>query len=155
VPAGNLTANGLVPNLEDLGYRLVQQGKEPAALVGLDSALALYQKQGSAQLQLRIYVFPDETTAERQWSAYAEAFRNPPPDVLGTASKNVDATSPTLGQLQKSYVTDKPDGSGNLVWTDIYRQGKVVVLVQVLDSAKVDGMAIRKPVAERVLTKAK
>jgi hypothetical protein len=106
-------------------------------------------------VQLRAYVFLEEATAAKQWSAYAEAFRNPPPDVLGTASKNVDAASPPLGQLQKSYVTDKPDGSGNLVWTDIYRQGKVVLLVQVLDSAKGDGMAIRKAVAERVLAKAK
>ena len=116
----------------------------------------LYQKQGGAQsVQLRIYVFPETANAEKQWSAYAEAFRNPPPDVLGTASKNVDAASPPLGQLQKSYVTDKPDGAGNLVWTDIYRQGRVVLLVQVLDTARGDGMTIRKPVAERILGKAK
>ncbi len=151
-----MTANALVPSLDDLGYKLAQQGKEPAAIGGLDSALVLFQKEGAAQsVQMRVYVFPDDATAAKQWSAYAEAFRNPPPDVLGTASKNIDAVSPPLGQLQKSYVTDKPDGSGNLVWTDIYRQGRVVLLVQVLDNARTDAMSIRKPVADRVLAKAK
>lgn len=114
----------------------------------------LYQTPGGSQsVQLRVYVFPEAANAERQWSAYAEAFRNPPPDVLGTASKNIDTISPPLGQLRKSYVTDKPDGAGNLVWTDIYRQGRVVVLVQVLDTARGDGMAIRKPLAERILAR--
>ena len=155
-PASNLTANDLVPNLDDLGFKLAEQGKEPVAASGLDSALALYKKQGSAQsVQLRVYVFSEDANAEKQWSAYAEAFRNPSADVLGTTSKNVDAVALPLGQLQKSYVTDKPDGAGNLVWTDIYRKGKVVLLVQVLDAAKSDGTAIRKPVAERVLSKVK
>lgn len=153
--AGPLAAAALVPKLDDLGYQLTQQGKEPAIIGDVDSALALYQKQGSPKsVQVRVYVFPDAGNAEKQWAAYAEAFRNPPPDVLGTSAKNVDATSPQVAQLRKSYVTAKPDGSGNNVWTDIYRQGRVVALVQVLDSASGDGMAVRKPVAERIFARA-
>lgn len=146
-----LSAANLVPKLDDLGYQLTQQGKEPAIIGDVDSALALYLKQGTAKsVQVRVYIFPSEGSAEKQWAAYAEAFRNPPPDVLGTASKNVDTASPQVGQLQKSYVTGKPDGAGNNVWTDIFRKGRVVALVQVLDSASGDGMAVRKPVAERI-----
>ncbi len=149
--AGPLTATGLVPKLDDLGYQLTQQGKEPAILGDVDSALALYQKQGSAKsVQVRVYVFPNAGSAEKQWAAYAEAFRNPPPDVLGASAKNVDTESPQVAQLRKSYVTAKPDGSGNNVWTDIYRQDRVVALVQVLDSAGGDSMAVRRPVAERI-----
>lgn len=153
-PSGALAAADLVPRLDDLGYQLTQQGKEPAAIGDLDSALAMYQKSGTTKsIQVRVYVFPNDAAAEKQWSAYAEAFRNPPPDVLGTASKNVDAASPPVGQLQKSYVTAKPDAGGNNVWTDIYRKGRAVALIQVLDSASGDGMSVRKPVAERIFAK--
>jgi hypothetical protein len=67
----------------------------------------------------------------------------------------VDTLSPRVGDEQKSYVTEKPDGQGNNVWTDIYRAGRVVFFSQVLDSAASDQMPLRTAVAERIASKVK
>ncbi len=135
---------------------MAEEGREPAVPANIDNAQALFkQTTGNGSILVRLYVLGDSASAEKQWAAFAEALRNPPPDVLGGSAKMVDVASPQVGQLQKSYVTEKPDASGNLVWTDIYRQGKVVLLTQVLSSSSSDGMALRKTVAERALAQAK
>jgi hypothetical protein len=155
-PVVILQAVALMPKLDDLGYQLTQQGKDPIAPASVDTAQAIYVKAGTNRsIQVRIYVMGTADLARAQYKTYADQFRNPPPDVLGIPSKNVDTLSPRVGDEQKSYVTEKPDGQGNNVWTDIYRAGRVVFFSQVLDSAASDQMPLRTAVAERIASKVK
>lgn len=151
-----MTSTSLLPALDDLGFKIAQQGRDPAAPPAIDSTQVIYTRQGSrASVQVRIYVIGTADLAHQQYTAFAESFRNPPSEVLGVPSKNVDTPSPRIGDEQKSYVTDKPDGQGNSVWTDIYRAGRVVFLTQVLDSATVDQLPTREAIARRIASKVK
>jgi hypothetical protein len=155
-PVVVLQAATLLPKLDDLGYALAQQGKDPLAPPSVDTAQAIYLKPNSNRsIQVRIFVMGTADLARTQYRTYADQFRNPPPDVLGIPSKNVDTLSPKVGDEQKSYVTEKPDGQGNSVWTDIYRAGRVVFFLQVLDAASGDQMTLRTTVAGRIASKAK
>jgi hypothetical protein len=128
------TAEALLPELGDVGLRLTEKQPDAAAqAVGQDTWRALYA--GSTQLSsVQIYatVLHDVGTAERQFTQLATALRNPPPEFVGSGVPQLDATPTSVGQNAKAYVTSRPDGRNQHVWTDIYRFDRAVVIVQVL-----------------------
>jgi hypothetical protein len=147
----------LVPDLGSLGFVAAQQGPDAATGPKVDVHRVLWQKSGTNRGALGvIYVFPDAAAATQQFTVLAEALRNPPPDYLGGAKANwTEAPSPKVGEQQKSYITSEPDGQGNRAWTDVYRMGRVVTIVQLLDSAQGDQMTTREAIAKKLADKAK
>ncbi len=105
----------------------------------------------------RVYitVLPAEADAIKQWETTSQALRNPPPDLFGAASTQKDATPTTVGDQSKAYMTAKPDSSGTLVWTDVYRFGRVITVVQVLSRNEPEAQKARIAIAEKVREKAK
>lgn len=97
------------------------------------------------------YVAQDEAFATKQFESMVEAFRNPPPSVFGAQAAVVDAPSPQVGDARHTYRTRDADSRGNMVWTDILRRGRLVVVVQFLGSASEDSLALRTSLAQRAL----
>jgi hypothetical protein len=152
-----LKAAAVVPDLGSLGYVIAQQGPDAATTPKVDVHRVLWQKSGTNRGALGvIYVFADEAAATQQFTVLADALRNPPPDYLGGAKANwTEAPSAKVGNQQKSYITSEPDGQGNRAWTDVYRMGRVIAIVQLLDSAQSDQMPTREAIAKKLAEKAK
>lgn len=133
---------------------MTSSGRDPAELAGMQSALAGYTSETTKdQVQLRVYVLPTEELASAQFTAFATALRNPPPEFVGVRAKFVDTDSPELGESRKSYMTESPDSQGYSAWSDVYLKGRTVVLVQVIDDSG-DGEPARSTAAERALAEA-
>lgn len=146
----------MLPQIGDLGYVLDQQARDTAVPAGIDSALAIYQKQAfpGRALQVRVYLYPDVNGAKQQFKTVAEAFRNPPPEVFGTATRNLDYGAVSVGDEQKAYITEQTDRLGNKGWTDIVRQGRAVIITQLLGPAAEDQRAVRQAVVTRIVQRA-
>ena len=116
----------------------------------------IWQKTGTQNGALaKIYVFPAADMATREFTALSAALRTPPPGFLGGPKATwVDANAPAVGEQQKAYVTRDTDPQGNRAWTDIYRFGRVVVIVQLLDTGQ-DQLAQRTALANRFAEKVK
>jgi hypothetical protein len=154
LPATPTAASALLPSLTDLCLGMTESGRDPAELAGMQSALALYKgTDPKEQVQVRIYVLPSADLAKAQYTAFAEALRNPPPEFVGVNAKFVDTMSPEVGEDRKSYMTEKPDTGGASVWADVYLKGRTVLLVQVVDVSE-DGQPLRTQAAERALSSA-
>lgn len=125
-------------------------------MAGADVWRVIWQKTGTLNGALaKIYVFAAEDVATEQFGALSAALRNPPPDFLGGAKATwVDTASPAAGEQQKAYVTRDADPQGNRAWTDIYRFGRVVVIVQLLDVGQ-DQTTQRTALASKFAEKAK
>lgn len=102
-----------------------------------------------------ITVMPSEADATRQWETLSQALRNPPPDLFGGSSTQKDAPATNVGDQSKAYVTTKPDTNGTLVWTDVYRFGRVVTVVQVLSRNEPEALKARTVIAEKIRDRAK
>ena len=114
---------------------------DPANMDCLQRLAGLYFQQGLT------------IEAKAQYTAFAEALRNPPPEFVGVNAKFVDTMSPEVGEDRKSYMTEKPDTGGASVWADVYLKGRTVLLVQVVDVSE-DGQPLRTQAAERALSSA-
>jgi hypothetical protein len=152
-PAPAADARSLVPKLDDLGLQTREQGREVGVPATIDSAQVIYSDPNvpNRSVLVRIYVLDSADAASQQFAAFAAAFRQMPAEVLGTASRNVDAESPALGAQRKGFITEKPDGNGNSVWTDIYQSSRGVLLTQVLGDDPQQALATRQAVAERIV----
>lgn len=151
-------AKEVMPDLAAVGYRLVAQEADPGgALTGTDSWRAIFQKgETSAGTLIAIYAYGDAETAKREFVTKAAALRVPSSEFLGVQTKFVDAPSPQAGDERKSYVSEKPDSGGNRAWTDAYRIGRYVVIVQLLDSAQGgEQLGLRDSIAKAVVARAK
>ncbi len=151
-------AKDVMPDLSAQGYRLVAQEADPGgALTGTDSWRAIFQKgQTSAGTLVAIYGYKDAETAKKEFATKAAALKVPSSDFLGVATTFVDAPSPQAGDERKSYVSEKPDSGGNRAWTDAYRIGRYVVIVQVLDSAQGgEQLGLRDSIAKAIVAKAR
>ena len=147
-------AQDAVPDLGPLGYTVQQKGKDPGAGTA-DVYRALFAKSGGKAALTVLYAFPDAATALDQYGALATALKNPPPDFVGAKATFIDAASPAAGEEHKAYVTQAADGQGNKVWTDIYRFGRVVAIVQLLDDGKTDQLDTRLKIAQLIAAKAR
>lgn len=152
-----LTAANVIPDLAPLGFTKGQSERDPAALPGQDAHRALYQQQAAPQMAARVdvTVLPSDADAIKQWETLSQALRNPPPDLFGGSSTQKDAPATNVGDQSKAYVTAKPDTNGTLVWTDVYRFGRVVSVVQVLSRNEPEALKARTSIAEKIRAKAK
>jgi len=145
-------AADLLPKLDSLGFKMTQQGAPSATTSGIDAALAQYERAAPTQMGARveIRVFPDESVAATQFVTLSEALRNPPPDLFGPNATQTDTSRPGPGDQGKSYVTAKPDGQGNFVWTDAYRFGRAFVIVYSLGKESPETLQVRRSVGELI-----
>lgn len=51
---------------------------------------------------------------------------------------------------ERSYVTARPDGQGNLVYSDAYRMGRAIAIVYTLGNDAEAARAVRELVARRI-----
>lgn len=149
-------AADVVPDLGTLGYTLQQKGKEISVPPHSDMAQALYQKGSDAgkAVLVKLWLFENAADAQAHYTTYATLMRNPPPEVLGAASKQADTAAPGVGEQRQSYVSET-DAKGNHVYTDILRQGRTVLLVQTIDQAAADLMPARTAIATAVFRNAR
>ena len=80
----------------------------------------------------------------------ADALKHPPPGFFGGDAVQTDGTPVGGGPERRSYVTGSADKQGNLIWTDIYRFGRVAAVVPVLEKTDTQQIELRKPVASRI-----
>lgn len=153
-PAGTTTkkAAEMLPKLDGIGFKMTQQGAPSANTSGLEAVLAQYERTAPTPMGARveIRVFADETTATTQFGTLSEALRNPPPDLFGPNATQADTARPGPGDQGKSYVTAKPDGQGNYVWTDAYRFGRAFVIVYGLGRESPDTLQARRAIGEQL-----
>lgn len=149
-----LTAAGLLPTLDDLGFKMGSPQKIPTT--NGDAVAVQYASQGTGITGIRIdlTVLPTADQARSSMNAAAGAIPNPPPgtDIPGP---NTAATRPGPGDDGQSFVTQRPDQNGTLVWTDLYRFGRVFAIVYSQGKDVPNAMATRKAVAERIGAKVK
>lgn len=93
--------------------------------------------------------------AKSAYQTVAAAWKSPPPNVVGGAKSFIETPSPGVGQEQKSYTTAGPDAAGNKIWTDVYRVGNAVLVVQVIDAAANEQFELRQRLASEVAAKVK
>lgn len=145
-------AADLIPKLDSIGFKMTQQGAPSASTSGVDAALAQYERTqptpASARIEVR--VFADQATAVAQFTTLSEALRNPPPDLFGPNSKQVDNTPAGPGEQSKSYITASADPQGNRVWTDAYRFGRAFVIVYTLGKDSPDMVQVRKTIGQAI-----
>ncbi len=154
---GELHAAEIVPKLDDLGFKLISQGKPSASTNFQDVALAQYQSNSTPPMSARveISVLPDVATATTQFGILSEALRNPPAGLFGADTKQLDTPSPGPGDESKSFVTETPDTGGNYVWSDSYRFGRTFVIVYTISNDKAKALSTRKAIAEQIEIRAK
>ncbi len=150
----NLVAAELMPDLTALGMTLAeQQADAGAAAFGVDRHRARYSGDPSALVQ--VTVLKNEEDATTEFNASVTALKNPPVEFVGAGVPQADITPVGNAELAKGYVTSRGDQQGNLVWTDIYRFGRVVAIVQILGRDSGDIVETRKAVAEAIEAKVK
>lgn len=147
---GEKTAEELIPNLSGEGLALIEQGRDQLADPSLDTYRALYQSADGRASIVLVYVEETDEAAATRYTTLATALENPPPEFFGGEAAQAPEEPLAIGNDSRAFVTATPDDEGKRVWTDIYRSGKVVVIVQVLatgDSAE----DLRRTIAEMVI----
>ncbi len=153
-PASASKAQDSVPDLSALGYTAQQQGKDPGA-GSQDVYRVLFARENGRGAMAVLYAFPDDATAKSQFAILSAALKNPPPDFVGAKATFIDTGSPPAGDEHKAYVTQALDGQGNKVWSDVYRFGRLVAIVQVLDDGKSEQLDLRLQIALKIAAKAR
>ncbi len=129
---GEKSAEDRVPDLSDQGFAIIQEGRDQLADPSLDTYKALYQSADGRSAIVLVYVENSVEEAQGQYATFATALANPPPEFFGGDAQQTPSDALSLGDESQAFVTAAPDKNGNLVWTDIYRSGKVVLITQVL-----------------------
>jgi hypothetical protein len=147
-----LSAKDLVPDLSAMGYKMVDEFSQPLKVPGQDNFRRAFVRNGdSARVALvDVTVHATEAGAQTAYAQAAEQWRNPPPGVFGGIESFEQTPSPAVGDEQRSYVSSNSDRAGNRAWTDVYRAGTVVFVVQVLDRGDSDQLELRGQIAAKV-----
>jgi hypothetical protein len=140
-----------MPDLAELGF--VRQAPEKInAPGGLDIAFSVYEKVTEPRIGARaeVRVYTTESAAVQDYPTQALGWRNPPPQVFGADLGNM--TSPPLQGLAEAtaYRASNTDPSGNRIWTDIFRVGRVVVVSHVLAKNEDDAGPVREALAAAI-----
>lgn len=148
------TAADLISGVTTLGWKPVPAG--PGFAETATSKVALYENPGSkvTSLRLEVTIAPTADGATAQFAALADALKNPPPDLFGGNTVQVAGTAVYQADQSRSYKTDKPDKEGTLVFSDIHRFGRAIVIMYAIGPAGADTEAVRKQVAEVIAPKA-
>ena len=151
------TALGLLPKLDDIGFKLMQTGKPTVNQTGQDAAIGQYARTAPTAMTARIEisVYPDITTATAQFGVLSDALKNPPPGLFGPDTTQQDTARPGPGDQGKSYVTSTRDGQGNFVWSDSYRFGRSFVVVYTLGTDATDALTVRTTIGQRLAAEIK
>jgi len=147
---GDRTARDYIPELSSEGLALLEQGRDPFAPETVDVWRAHYQSSDGRAAIVLVYVEADEATAAIQYATLAEALRHPPPEFFGADADQLETDAIALGDEQRAFVTATADNAGNLVWTDIYRSGTAIAIIQLLAIGE-DATEARRAIAREVL----
>jgi hypothetical protein len=149
--SGDRTAEDYVPDLSDLGLAILEEGRDPFAPDTVDTWRALYQSSDGRAVIVLVYIETSQETAEVQYATLATALEHPPPEFFGGNAVQEEIESLDFGDERRSFVTAEADDAGNLVWTDIYRSGTAIAIIQLLIQEEGDGPGERREIAEAVL----
>ncbi|GAB4337831.1 MAG: hypothetical protein Kow0010_26030 [Dehalococcoidia bacterium] len=163
--SATVKAADLIPPLEDLGYTMVESGRDPFAPSELDMARALYVNPTPYEQRIIVivYVQHDAETASGQFKQLVDAYANMPvgallanplsagnPQGQPPANRAID-DGPNAGDERAWFRTQRADSQGTHVWSDVYRQGQVAVVIQVLSRDEARAAEVRGAVIESVL----
>lgn len=146
-------AKQIVPDLSSLGYNLVDEFSQPIKVPGQDNFRRAFAQSANSN-HIALVDVTVHSTIEAARTAYAQAAQqwgNPPPGVFGGIQGFDETPSPAVGDEQQSYVSTNADDTGNRAWTDVYRSGNVVFVVQLLDRGDSDQLELRKKLAGAVV----
>jgi hypothetical protein len=146
------TAAELIPDLAPLGFQPVPAAQTGGFVETPTSKVALFENPGGkvGSVRLEVALAANTNVAATQFNALAEALKNPPPGLFGGEAKQVDGTSVYQADQSRSFKTDKPDKEGTLVFSDIHRFGRAVVIMYTIGPAGAETEAVRKQVAEQI-----
>ena len=144
----------MVPDVSRLGFQ--PAGEEAPALETPNTKVAVFEDPDGVvrSLRLDIALANDVTAAQNQFSSFGEALRNPPPGLFPAGVKQTDGTSVFQADQSRSYQTDRPDNQGGIVYTDLHRFGRAVVIMYTIGKPGEESEAVRKQVAELLAAKA-
>jgi hypothetical protein len=154
---GGLTAKSLIPDLGNLQMEIAEEGRDPFAAPSQDTYRARYAAtDGTARAAIIVlFVEADSAMAEISYAGLAKVLENPPEEFFGADAEQAEVDALPLGDERRSFVTAQADSQGNRVWTDVYRKGRVITVIQVLSPEESDHDALRQAVAEAVLNRIK
>lgn len=150
------TAGELVPDLAPLGFTPSTNAESPGFTETAALAVKLFENPAGPVKSLRfdVVLTPNTDTATSQFNALAEGLKNPPPDLFGGNTQQVNGTVVFQADQSRSFKTDRPANDGKFVFSDIHRFGRAVVIMYTQGPAGPETDAIRKQVAEQLSTRA-
>ncbi|MGE3075738.1 MAG: hypothetical protein AB7N24_18630 [Dehalococcoidia bacterium] len=155
---GATTAAELAPGRSVSSFAVAESGRVPGSTQNQDTFYGIYvpKSPGAVQtMRVEINMQPNVEQATAQYGPLSEALRNPPPDLFGAGATQVDGTPAYQADQSKSYRTEKPDGQGYYVFSDIHRMGRAVVIIYAIGPDTKETADARKKVAEDIAAKAK
>lgn len=143
------TAADLIPDLQSDGFKREESGRPEGASPAQDVHFALFSGEGAiAAVRLETSRLATRDEASAQFSAFAEALRNPPPDLFGPNASQSDGVPVYQADQSRSYVTTAPDGEGNLVYTDIHRFDRAIAIIYLIASDEDEAATLREQLAD-------
>jgi len=148
-------AKEIVPDLSSLGYKLVDEFAQPFNIPGQDNFRRAFVREANINRVALVDVTVHATldAARTAYEQVAKQWGNPPPGIFTGIEGFDEAISPTVGDEQQSYVSSNVDVAGNRAWTDVYRAGNVVFVIQLLDRGDSDQLDLRRQLAEEVVAR--
>jgi hypothetical protein len=148
------SAKEMVPDLTSLGFRPASE-QLPALETG-NSHIVLFENPSGTVPSLRLEIALAQTAeaAQAQFVALADALRNPPPGLFGPDAKQTDGAAVYQADQSRSYKTDKPDNEGTVVFSDIHRMGRAVVIMYIIGQPGAETEKVRQEVAEMLAARA-
>jgi len=146
-------AKGMLPDLTALGFTLGENARISGATSSQDAYFGIYEKPGAGPVsgaRIEINFLPRPDIAVQQFVTLADALRNPPADLFGPDATQVDNQIVFQASQSRSYVTTKPDGQGNYVFTDAYRYNQAVVIIYTIGKQNAETNKIRQDIATEV-----
>jgi hypothetical protein len=149
------TAEEVIPDMAALGFKPAAE-QLPGINQGDSSKIALYENPAGAVKSVRfeIAVAPNTNVAQAQFTALADALKNPPPGLFGADTNQIPGTAVFQGDQSRSYKTDKPDKEGTIVFSDIHRFGRAIVIMYSIGSEGAEAESVRKALAEQMAARA-
>lgn len=149
VTDGRFTAADLIPDLQSDGFTREESGRPEGAAPAQDVHFALFSGEGTiAAVRLETSRLATRDEASVQFNAFAEALRNPPPDLFGPNASQSDGVPVYQADQSRSYVTTAPDGEGNLVYTDIHRFDRAIAIIYLIASDENEAAMLREQLAD-------
>lgn len=148
------TAGELIPDLSSLGFK-VDTAQNPGFSETATSKVTLYTSSGKvSSLRAEVTIAQTAAAAATQFTALGDALANPPPGLFGADTKQVPGETAYQADQSRSYRTDKPDGEGTYVYSDIHRFGRAIVILYTIGPAAPETDNVRKQVAQLIAERA-